>query len=384
MKLKACWITFSIFQRQINVSKQGWEDLSFIWSESFSSILMPLFLNSFFHFPSSFVSLSQTSKLIQSWCLPVQSQTSTEPPTISKLPNLSTSSSMRLKVFVELDVKDGIVVGSWANTNVPNQSWVISKEKSQGDSISLRSSLISSSIFSFSLSPQIEMYSTKSGIKLSVTSDQPAIQAYTCDGISSAKGNLPRKRAHGGDGTLNKFYDNHSCVVLEMEGYIDGINHPEWNQDQIYDPSRPYVWESEYKFSTVDENGKAIQQGTEPTTSSSISATATATSVASSSTAVVTSSAWTSWTCRHCDFDALSFYSSVFVFLRTLPTVAEHSCFFSILNLNHPSSAPFVRRWYQRAAVILTLLSLHALFHFCCTFFYSSKISVSSEVRVER
>lgn len=70
------------------------------------------------------------------------------------------------------------------------------------------------------------MYSTKSGIKLSVSSDQPAIQVYTCDGINSAKGQLPRKRSHGGDGTLNQIYDNHSCAVLEMEGYIDGINNP--------------------------------------------------------------------------------------------------------------------------------------------------------------
>ncbi|TBU23362.1 galactose mutarotase-like protein [Dichomitus squalens] len=101
--------------------------------------------------------------------------------------------------------------------------------------------------------PVFELTSPASGIKLSVTTDQVAIQVYTCDGISSAGKSLPRKRAHGGDGTTNpgKFYDNHSCVVVEMEDYIDGINNPHWGRNQIYDKHRPYHWRAEYKFSTV-------------------------------------------------------------------------------------------------------------------------------------
>lgn len=106
----------------------------------------------------------------------------------------------------------------------------------------------------------IELYSTNSGIKVSVSSDQPAIQVYTCSGINSpSKGSIPRKRSHGGDGTLDKIYDNYSCVVLEMEDYIDGINHPEWGRDQIYGPDRNYTWNAQYKFSHVDENGKDIE-----------------------------------------------------------------------------------------------------------------------------
>jgi aldose 1-epimerase len=96
------------------------------------------------------------------------------------------------------------------------------------------------------------MTSPETGISMSIKSDQDAIQVYTCDGVSSpTKGSIPRKRVHGGDGTLDKIYENHSCVVVEMEDYIDGINNPEWGRNQIYSPERPYQWRAEYQFSTV-------------------------------------------------------------------------------------------------------------------------------------
>lgn len=115
--------------------------------------------------------------------------------------------------------------------------------------------------------PIIEMWSPKSGIKLSVTSDQSAIQVYSCAGISSAaKGSIPRKRAHGGDGTLDTLYDNTSCVVLEAEDYIDGINNPQWGRDQIHGPDRPYTWRADYAFSTVDEQGNAVAANASATT----------------------------------------------------------------------------------------------------------------------
>lgn len=64
----------------------------------------------------------------------------------------------------------------------------------------------------------LTLSSPETGIRLRIKTDQDAIQVYTCDGISGAKGSLPRKYAHGGDGTLDKIYENHSCLVLEMEG----------------------------------------------------------------------------------------------------------------------------------------------------------------------
>lgn len=110
--------------------------------------------------------------------------------------------------------------------------------------------------------PVVEMYSPKSGIKLSVATNQAAVQVYTCPGVNSpTKGSIPRKQVHGGKVGENigeVIYDNSECVVLEMEDYIDAINQPEWGRNQIYGPDRPYHWKSTYTFSTVDENGNAM------------------------------------------------------------------------------------------------------------------------------
>jgi len=83
---------------------------------------------------------------------------------------------------------------------------------------------------------QLEAYSPNSGIKMSVTSNQEAIQGelcpstddktcdmysikpastvYTCGGQN---GSIPVKTSQG-DG----FYEKNSCMVIEMEGVIDG------------------------------------------------------------------------------------------------------------------------------------------------------------------
>lgn len=169
-----------------------------------------------------------------------------------------------------------------------------------------------------SAKPAIELYSPQSGIKVSVTSDQPAIQVYTCSGVSSpTKGSLPRKRTHGGDGTLAQIYENHSCIVLEMEEWIDGINHPEWNRTQIYEPNgQPYIWNADYTcelaraacapvlqssqltrprraVSNVDESGNAIAANSTSTQASS-SATATASVSSAVSSAAAASATVTS------------------------------------------------------------------------------------------
>lgn len=140
----------------------------------------------------------------------------------------------------------------------------------------------------------LEMYSPQSGIKVSVTSDQPALQVYTCSGISSpTKGSLPRKKSHGGDGTLAEIYENHSCVVLEAESLIDAINNPDWNVDQLYSANRPYAWAAEYRFSNVDEQGKAVASNNTSATSSTASSTTT-----SSASITATSSATSSQASR--------------------------------------------------------------------------------------
>ncbi|KZP17313.1 galactose mutarotase-like protein [Athelia psychrophila] len=96
--------------------------------------------------------------------------------------------------------------------------------------------------------PIFSMWSVNSGIKLEVTTNQQALQMYTCDGIYNATNPIPRKKDQGGP---DYHYTDHSCVVLEQESYIDAINNPEYGINQIYGPGRDYNWESKYVFSVV-------------------------------------------------------------------------------------------------------------------------------------
>lgn len=85
--------------------------------------------------------------------------------------------------------------------------------------------------------------------RIDVTTDQPALQVYTCNGIFNASLPIPRKQDQGG--SPSAFYQDHSCLVVEQEGWIDGINQPEWKVDQIYGPDKDYHWNSQYQFSVI-------------------------------------------------------------------------------------------------------------------------------------
>ncbi|KAG0140682.1 hypothetical protein CROQUDRAFT_52879 [Cronartium quercuum f. sp. fusiforme G11] len=93
--------------------------------------------------------------------------------------------------------------------------------------------------------PVMEMWSEKSGIKMTVTTDQLGLQIYTCNDIQP----IPRKVSHQGPLTI---YENHTCVVIEQQSLIDGINNPHWGIDQVYSgPSKPYEWNSLYEFISI-------------------------------------------------------------------------------------------------------------------------------------
>ncbi|KAJ7819516.1 galactose mutarotase-like domain-containing protein [Mycena leptocephala] len=94
--------------------------------------------------------------------------------------------------------------------------------------------------------PVFSVWSVNSGIKLDITTDQIALQIYSCNGINPAL--IPRKQDQGGPSTI---YTEHSCIAIEQESYIDAINNPEFGINQIYGPNRPYTWESTYAFSVL-------------------------------------------------------------------------------------------------------------------------------------
>lgn len=47
----------------------------------------------------------------------------------------------------------------------------------------------------------------------------------------------------------------YGCIVMEVQDWIDAINHPEWMREdkQIFGPASPaYTLEAEYVFSTTE------------------------------------------------------------------------------------------------------------------------------------
>ncbi|CEJ82244.1 Putative Aldose 1-epimerase [[Torrubiella] hemipterigena] len=98
--------------------------------------------------------------------------------------------------------------------------------------------------------PVARLSSKWSGIDLDIFTDQDAFQVYTCSGMD---GSTPVKKTQGIDGN-DKFprtIPKYGCIVMEVEDYIDGINHPEWGRDkkQIFGPGDdPYVLQARYSF----------------------------------------------------------------------------------------------------------------------------------------
>lgn len=89
-----------------------------------------------------------------------------------------------------------------------------------------------------------------SGIQLDVWSDQEAFQMYSCnfqDGTMALK----KTQGHFDDPKFPRVIPKYGCVVLEVQDYIDGINHPEWGRlgKQVFGPGGdPYVLQVRHKF----------------------------------------------------------------------------------------------------------------------------------------
>lgn len=89
------------------------------------------------------------------------------------------------------------------------------------------------------LVPVLHLSSRVTGISMEVKTNQPAIQIYSCNGVGPfpvkpSQRELNNERGlHGVD-----VVGNHGCIAIEPQGWIDGINHPDWGQGpyQIFGP----------------------------------------------------------------------------------------------------------------------------------------------------
>ena len=100
--------------------------------------------------------------------------------------------------------------------------------------------------------PVASLSSDFSGIRLDIFSDQHAFQVYSCGGQN---GTVTLKTTQGTDSV--RTVPKYGCVVLELEDWIDGINHPEWGRQsqQIFGPGDvPYVLNARYDFSVASNS----------------------------------------------------------------------------------------------------------------------------------
>ncbi|KAM5356698.1 hypothetical protein ACJ41O_003344 [Fusarium nematophilum] len=99
--------------------------------------------------------------------------------------------------------------------------------------------------------PVATLSSAWSGIQVDIYSDQDAFQMYSC---TQQDGTMPLKKTQGldNDPDFPRTIARYGCVVMEVQDYIDGINHPEWMRDkkQFFEPGGdPYVLQARYSFS---------------------------------------------------------------------------------------------------------------------------------------
>ncbi|KAL8938448.1 MAG: hypothetical protein Q9216_003899 [Gyalolechia sp. 2 TL-2023] len=96
----------------------------------------------------------------------------------------------------------------------------------------------------------LTLSSASTGVRMDVFTNQQSLQVYTCD---NTDGSVAVKASQRGRGA--GFVEKYGCIVIETQQWIDGINHPEWGQEeyQIYTvDSHPAVVYARYDFSIVD------------------------------------------------------------------------------------------------------------------------------------
>ncbi|KAK3368340.1 galactose mutarotase-like protein [Podospora didyma] len=91
----------------------------------------------------------------------------------------------------------------------------------------------------------LTLASAWSGIKAELRTNQVGVVLYTC-AWSDGTANL--KRTQGT--SARKKVEKSSCVAIEAQDYVDGINHREWGRvdAEITGPGETYIWESTWSF----------------------------------------------------------------------------------------------------------------------------------------
>ncbi len=97
----------------------------------------------------------------------------------------------------------------------------------------------------------LTMASNSTGIQLDIYTNQQSLQIYTCDNLN---GTIPVKQSQQHVQGKTTYVPKYGCIVIETQQWIDGINNPQWGQDQyqIYTvDSEPAVVYAQYDFNIV-------------------------------------------------------------------------------------------------------------------------------------
>ncbi|OCL07794.1 aldose 1-epimeras-like protein [Glonium stellatum] len=94
-----------------------------------------------------------------------------------------------------------------------------------------------------------KLSSNWNGISAELRTNQAGIILYTCywmDGL------ILMKSTQGLVGA-SKNVTSSSCIAIEAQDWVDGINHPEWGRlnKQIFGPGQKYEWEGSWTFGLV-------------------------------------------------------------------------------------------------------------------------------------
>jgi aldose 1-epimerase len=102
--------------------------------------------------------------------------------------------------------------------------------------------------------PLLSLWSNTTGIRMDISTNQIGLQIYTCNGQN---GTIPVKQSqqnrNNGTSTAAKFVNQHGCIVIETQAWIDGVNHPEWGVSgyEIFgSTTQPNLNYATYDFST--------------------------------------------------------------------------------------------------------------------------------------
>ncbi|KAM7183276.1 galactose mutarotase-like protein [Rhypophila sp. PSN 637] len=87
-----------------------------------------------------------------------------------------------------------------------------------------------------------------SGIKADLRTNQVGVVLYTC-AWSDGSASLKKTQGTGG----RKKAEKSSCIAIEAQDYVDGINRPAWGRvdAQVTGPGELYLWSSSWTFSQL-------------------------------------------------------------------------------------------------------------------------------------